>query len=121
MTAADNANQSLVVTAFWEVKSGRGSRGRKPSERLSSAGAARARREGIPDFKVGEFNRLGKHLTLRIDRSENKGTQLQGIFVESEDGKGMTLAATAEQGRFLATDDPDKILFRLTNGRLVQD
>jgi lipopolysaccharide export system permease protein len=72
-------------------------------------------------IKVGEFNRLGRHLTLRIDRSEHKGTQLQGIFVESEDGKGMTLAATAEQGRFLATDDPDKILFRLTHGRMVQD
>jgi lipopolysaccharide export system permease protein len=71
--------------------------------------------------KVGEFNRLGKHLTLRIDRSENKGTQLHGIFVESEDSKGMTVAATAEHGRFLATDDPNKILFRLTKGRLVQD
>ncbi len=72
-------------------------------------------------IKVGEFNRLGKHLTLRIDRSENKGTQLQGIFVQSEDAKGMTVAATAEHGRFLATDDPDKILFRLTKGRLVQE
>ena len=72
-------------------------------------------------IKVGEFNQLGKHLTLRIDRSENKGTQLHGIFVENEDSKGMTVAATAEHGRFLATDDPDKILFRLTKGRLVQD
>jgi lipopolysaccharide export system permease protein len=72
-------------------------------------------------IKVGEFNRLGKHLTLRIDRSENKGTQLHGIFVQSEDGKGMSVAATAEHGKFLATDDPDKILFRLTKGRLVQD
>src|SRR5213595_3026677 len=50
-------------------------------------------------IKVGEFNRLGRHLTLRIDRSENKGTQLHGIFVESEDSKGMTVAATAEHGR----------------------
>ena len=72
-------------------------------------------------IKVGEFNRLGKHLTVRIERSENKGTQLHGIFVENEDSKGMTIAATAEHGRFLATDDPDKILFRLTKGRLVQD
>ena len=72
-------------------------------------------------IKVGEFNQLGKHLTLRIDRSEREGTQLQGIFVQNEDGKGMTVAATAEHGRFLATDDPDKILFRLTKGRLVQD
>jgi lipopolysaccharide export system permease protein len=72
-------------------------------------------------IKVGEFNQLGKHLTLRIDRSEKEGTQLHGIFVQSEDSKGMTVAATAEHGRFLATDDPDKILFRLTKGRLVQD
>src|SRR5215217_9454403 len=53
-------------------------------------------------IKVGEFNRLGKGLTLRIDRSENKGTQLHGIFVRNEDSKGMTVAATAEHGRFLA-------------------
>src|SRR6476620_548470 len=72
-------------------------------------------------IKVGEFNKLGKHLTLRIDRSEKKGTQLHGIFVQNEDSKGMTVAATAEQGRFLSTDDPDKILFRLTKGRLVQN
>ncbi|MFL6720657.1 MAG: LPS export ABC transporter permease LptF [Sphingomonas sp.] len=72
-------------------------------------------------IKVGEFNQLGRRLTLRIERSENKGTQLYGIFVENQDPKGMKVAATAEQGRFLATDDPDKILFRLTKGRLVQD
>ena len=72
-------------------------------------------------IKVGEFNRLGKHLTLRIERSEKNGTMLHGIFVENEDSKGMNVAATAEQGRFLATDDPDKILFRLTKGRLVED
>lgn len=72
-------------------------------------------------IKVGEFNQLGRRLTLRIDRSENKGTQLHGIFVATEDGKGMRIAATAQHGRFLATDDPDKILFRLSEGRLVQD
>jgi lipopolysaccharide export system permease protein len=73
-------------------------------------------------IKVGEFNRLGKHLTLRIERSESKGTQLHGIFVQTEDGKGMTAAATAEHGKFLSSsDDPNTILFRLTKGRLVQD
>src|SRR5690348_2443155 len=71
--------------------------------------------------KVGEFNRLGKRLTVRIESSENKGTQLHGIFVETDDGKGTTVAATAEGGRFLSTDDPNTILFRLTKGRLVQD
>jgi len=70
---------------------------------------------------VGEFNHLGKRITLRIERSENKGTQLYGIFVESDDGKGNSIAATADRGRFLSTDDPDKILFRLTKGRLIQN
>ena len=71
-------------------------------------------------IKVGEFNQLGRRLTLRIERSEKNGTQLHGIFVETEDGKGMSVAATAQHGRFLATDDPDTILFRLVQGRLVQ-
>ena len=72
-------------------------------------------------IKVGEFNRLGKHLTLRIDSSEKKGTQLHGIFVQMDDSNGMTVAATADNGRFLSSDDPDTILFRLNKGRLVQD
>ncbi len=72
-------------------------------------------------IKVGEFNVLGKHLTLRIDRSENHGTQLYGIFVQRDDSKGMSIAATAEQGKFMSTDDPDTIIFRLTKGRLIQD
>ncbi len=72
-------------------------------------------------LKVGEFNNLGRKLTLRIDRSEEEGTQLHGIFVQMEDGKGMSVAATAEHGKFLSTDDPDTILFRLTKGRLIQD
>jgi lipopolysaccharide export system permease protein len=72
-------------------------------------------------IKVGEFNQLGHRMTLRIDRSEHKGTQLHGIFVRLDDKNGMTVAATAEQGRFLSTDDPDTILFRLMKGRLVQD
>jgi lipopolysaccharide export system permease protein len=72
-------------------------------------------------IKVGEFNQLGHRLTLRIDRSEHNGTQLHGIFVQMDDKNGMTVAATAERGRFLATDDPDTILFRLVKGRLVQD
>ena len=71
-------------------------------------------------IKVGEFNNLGRRITVRIDRSENKGTQLHGIFVQMDDGD-MSVAATAEHGKFLSTDDPDTILFRLTKGRLVQD
>jgi lipopolysaccharide export system permease protein len=72
-------------------------------------------------IKVGEFNQLGKRLTLRIDRSEARGTRLMGIFVQVDDRSGTSIAATAEAGRFLATDDPDTILFRLNNGRLIQE
>ena len=71
-------------------------------------------------IKVGEFNTLSKRLTMRIDRSESKGTQLHGIFVQVDDRSGTSVVATADHGRFLATDDPDTILFRLTDGRLIQ-
>ena len=72
-------------------------------------------------LKVGEFNTLSRRFTLRIDRSERKGTQLHGIFVQVDDKSGNNIVATAEHGRFLATDDPDTILFRLERGRLIQD
>ena len=39
-------------------------------------------------IKVGEFNQLGKRLTLRIDRSEDDGTQLHGIFVQTDEPNG---------------------------------
>ena len=71
-------------------------------------------------IKVGEFNQLGKRLTLRIDGSENSGTRLRGIFVQVDDRSGTSIAATAATGRFLSTDDPATILFRLRDGRLVQ-
>ena len=71
-------------------------------------------------IKVGEFNRLGRRLTLRIENSEENGTRLRGIFVQMDDSSGMSVAATADAGRFLSTDDADTILFRLRNGRLVQ-
>jgi lipopolysaccharide export system permease protein len=72
-------------------------------------------------IKVGEFNQIGRRFTLRIDRSEHRGTQLYGIFVQTDDRSGTMVAATAQRGRFLSTDDPDVILFRLEKGRLIQD
>jgi len=72
-------------------------------------------------IKVGEFTNLGKRMTLRIEESRNKGTDLHGIFVRVLGRDGQALAVTAERGRFLATDDPDTIIFRLTNGVLVHN
>jgi lipopolysaccharide export system permease protein len=71
-------------------------------------------------LQVGEFNNLSKRFTIRIDRSEKGGTQLHGLFVQANDQKGGGIVATASHGRFLATDDPDTILLRLEDGRLIQ-
>jgi lipopolysaccharide export system permease protein len=72
-------------------------------------------------IKVGEFTKMGKRMTLRIEQSMNDGRDLKGIFVMTEDKKGKSLAVTAQAGTFLATDDPDTIILRLTNGVLVHN
>ena len=72
-------------------------------------------------IKVGEFTNLGKRLTIRIERSLDEGRNLQGIFVRAQGQKGQSVAVTAAQGTFLATDDPDTIIFRLRNGVLVHE
>lgn len=72
-------------------------------------------------IKVGEFTNLGKGMTLRVEESENEGRLLHGVFARAQAKDGKTLAVTADHGRFLATDDPDVIILRLTNGRLVHD
>jgi lipopolysaccharide export system permease protein len=72
-------------------------------------------------IKVGEFARFGNRLTMRIERSENGGKELHGIFVRANAKDGRTLSVTAERGTFLATDDPDTIILRLSNGVLVHD
>jgi lipopolysaccharide export system permease protein len=69
-------------------------------------------------IKVGEFNNLGKSMTLRVERSDDQGRHLHDVFIRA-DSKGRSLAATADLGTFLATDDPDTIILRLTRGRLV--
>ena len=72
-------------------------------------------------IKVGEFTSLGKHMTMRVERSENEGRLLHGVFVDIQDKDGKTVAVTADHGTFLATDDPNTILLRLSNGRLVHN
>lgn len=72
-------------------------------------------------IKVGEHNKLGSGVTLRIDESEEDGTRLKGIFIALDQGGRDKVAATASSGQFLATDDPDTIIFRLRDGRLIQD
>ncbi len=72
-------------------------------------------------IKVGEFANLGKGMTLRVEKSEDNGANLSGLFVRADDKHGGSLAVTAAKGTFLSTDDADVILLRLKNGTLVQD
>ncbi len=72
-------------------------------------------------IKVGEFTHLGDRMTLRIERSQDRGRQLSGIFVHAESPKGDWVGVTAATGQFLATDDPNVIIFRLTNGTLIHN
>ncbi len=72
-------------------------------------------------IKVGEFTKLGKDMTLRIESSTDEGRKLTGIFVMARERGGRSLAVTAERGQFMATDDPDVIILRLSNGTLTHD
>ena len=72
-------------------------------------------------IKVGEFTNLGNRMTLRIEESQDNGTKLSGMFVRADNKKGQTVSVTAKNGQFLATDDPDTIILRLTDGVLVHD
>lgn len=71
-------------------------------------------------IKVGEFAHFGDRMTIRIERSREAGRKLSGIFVHFVDKKGGSYAVTANTGKFLATDDPDTIIFRLTDGTLIR-
>jgi lipopolysaccharide export system permease protein len=72
-------------------------------------------------IKVGEFNRLGGRMILRVERSDNEGRHLHNVFIRAEAKDGRSLAATADLGTFLATENQDTIVLRLERGRLVHD
>ncbi|MFC4293170.1 LPS export ABC transporter permease LptF [Sphingorhabdus arenilitoris] len=72
-------------------------------------------------IKVGEFNNLGKNLTMRVDQSRNDGKSLTGMFVSAKSNNGQSIAVTAARGQFLRTDDPDTIILRLQDGTLIHD
>jgi lipopolysaccharide export system permease protein len=70
-------------------------------------------------IKVGEFTSFGARMTLRIESSREGGRELSGIFVQMIPKDGSPIAVTAEKGRFLRSDDPETIIFSLTNGTLI--
>lgn len=72
-------------------------------------------------IKVGEFINLGKNLTLRIEESKNQGADLSGLFIHGKNKKEQSISVNAEKGEFLRTDDPDTIILRLSEGKLIHD
>jgi lipopolysaccharide export system permease protein len=72
-------------------------------------------------IKVGEFTKLGDRMTLRIEQSYEDGRALRGIFVRGDNKDGQRVSATAARGQFLATDDPDTIILRLSQGVLIHE
>lgn len=72
-------------------------------------------------IKVGEFTKMGQRVTLRIEESMEGGRTLKGVFIRADSEGGQRVSATAAQGQFLATDDPDTIILRLTKGVLVHE
>ncbi len=73
-------------------------------------------------IKVGDFTTLKDRMALRIERSEDNGTRLIGVFARIADRKGQVLSISAREGRFLATaDSRDTIILRLNDGTIVQD
>ena len=72
-------------------------------------------------IKVGEFTKLGDRMTLRIEESFDDGKSLRGIFVRGDNNDGQRVSATAARGQFLATDDPNTIILRLSRGVLIHE
>jgi lipopolysaccharide export system permease protein len=73
-------------------------------------------------IKVGEFTTLKDRMALRIERSEDEGRRLIGIFVRVANEKGQVLSVSAREGRFLGLrENPNTIVLRLTDGQIVQD
>ncbi|MXP29591.1 LptF/LptG family permease [Porphyrobacter algicida] len=73
-------------------------------------------------IQVGEFTTLADKMALRIDKSEDQGRKLYGIFARVNDGKGQVLSVSAREGTFLATsDNPNTIILRLVDGTIIQN
>jgi lipopolysaccharide export system permease protein len=73
-------------------------------------------------IKVGEFTTLQDKMALRIEKSQDNGRLLSGIFARFSSPKGEVLTISAREGRFLSLkDSPNTIILRLTDGQIIHD
>jgi lipopolysaccharide export system permease protein len=72
-------------------------------------------------IKVGEFTTLEDKMSLRIEKSEDNGLKLVGIFARVADSSGQVLSISARDGRFLANrENRDTIVLHLEDGTIIQ-
>jgi len=70
--------------------------------------------------RVGEFNKVGNGVTIRVDEAFEDGNRLAGIFVQKEFPNSMrTTSITAREGTVLNTGDGKTLLLRLKDGVLI--
>lgn len=95
----------------------------QPTARYAYEGLKFELRSGAlgASIKVGEFNRLGERLTVRVEESTDNGRRLGGLFVQLRPSDGSAVTATAQGGEFLQSGDPETVLLRLIDGVLVQE
>jgi lipopolysaccharide export system permease protein len=112
MFAVVLAAANLAIVGFVQPKARYAYEGLRFELRTGALGAS---------IKVGEFTHFGEQMTIRIEQSREQGRKLSGIFVKAVTKNGASYAVTAETGKFLATDNPEEIVFQLTNGVLIND
>lgn len=72
-------------------------------------------------IKVGEFVTIEDKTALRIERSEEDGRRLLGVFAKINSKEG-DLAISAAEGRFLRLEENrNTIILRLRDGQIIQD
>jgi len=104
---------NLVIVGYWQPLARYGYEQLDFELRSGALGAA---------IKVGEFTSLEDRVALRIEESRDDGRQLLGIFARVANDKGQVLSISAREGRFLANrENRNTIIFRLTDGTIVQD
>ncbi|MEO6386936.1 MAG: LptF/LptG family permease [Croceibacterium sp.] len=104
---------NFVIVGYWQPLARYGYEHLDFELRSGALGAA---------IKVGEFTQIEDRVALRIERSEDDGRRLLGIFARIANDKGQVLSISAREGRFLANrENRDTIIFRLTDGTIVQD
>lgn len=104
---------NLVIVGYWQPLARYGYEQLDFELRSGALGAA---------IKVGEFTAIKDKVALRIEESQDDGRRLLGIFARVANDKGQVLSISAREGRFLANrENRDTIIFRLTDGTIVQD